>query len=186
MPIDQAHEQNSLIVKGSGGAVGLTENPAAFRKWMIDGPEQARLMEEFVTQYSPDIAEKHYHHEEGFSTQKLFKQQVVSLIQTIKDMGNPFLETSPELLNLDLQNVMDDSVSETVRSVEALGKDQYQKYRKTVILDCTHSIHNPIKRNALSLFRHPASKPKTKQAKQISVLKDNVSLFSRLYIVAKP
>ena len=100
-------------------------------------------------------------------------------------MGNPFLETSPELLNLDLQNVMDDSVSETVHSVEALGKDQYQKYRKTVILDCTHSIHNPIKRNALSLFRRPASKPKTKQAKQISVLEDNVSLFSRLYIVAK-
>ena len=52
MPIDQAHEQNNLIVKGSGGAVGLTENPAAFRKWMIAGPEQARLMEEFVTQYS--------------------------------------------------------------------------------------------------------------------------------------
>ena len=100
-------------------------------------------------------------------------------------MGNPFLETSPELLNLDLQNVMDGSVSETVRSVEALGKDQYQKYRKTVILDCTYSIHNPIKRNALSLFRRPASKPKTKQEKQISVLKDNVSLFSRLYIVAK-
>ena len=74
---------------------------------------------------------------------------------------------------------------ETVRSVEALGKIQYQIYRKTVILDCTHSIHNPIKRNALSLFRRPASKPKTKQAKQISVLKDNVSLFSRLYIVAK-
>ena len=100
-------------------------------------------------------------------------------------MGNPFLETSPELLNLDLQNVMDDSVSETVRSVEALGKDQYQKYRKTVILNCTHFIHNPIKRNTLSLFRRPASKLKTKQAKQISVLKDNVSLFSRLYIVAK-
>ena len=100
-------------------------------------------MEEFVTQYSPDIAEKHYHHEEGLSTQILFKQQVLSLIQTIKDMGNPFLETSPELLNLDLQNEMDDSVSETVRSVEALGKDQYQKYRKTVILDCTHPFIIP-------------------------------------------
>ena len=185
MPIDQAHEQSHLVVKGSSDAVGLTENPAAFRKWMIAGPEQARLMEEFVTPYSPDIAEKHYHHEECFSTQNLFKQQVLSLIQTIKDMGSPFLKTSPELLNLDLQNVMDDSVSETVHSVEALGKDQYKKYRKTVILDCTHSIHNPIKRNALSLFRCPASKLKTKQAKQISVLKDNVSLFSRLNIVAK-
>ena len=41
MPIDQAHEQNNELVKGSGGAVGLTENPSAFRKWMVAGPEQA-------------------------------------------------------------------------------------------------------------------------------------------------
>ena len=32
MPIDQAHEQNNELVKGSGGAVGLTENPSAFRR----------------------------------------------------------------------------------------------------------------------------------------------------------
>ena len=32
MPIDQAHEQNNRLVKGSGGAVGLTENPSALRK----------------------------------------------------------------------------------------------------------------------------------------------------------
>ena len=31
MPLDQAHEQENKMVKGSGGAVGLTENPAAFR-----------------------------------------------------------------------------------------------------------------------------------------------------------
>lgn len=29
IPIDQAHEQNNELVKGSGGAVGLTENPVA-------------------------------------------------------------------------------------------------------------------------------------------------------------
>lgn len=31
MPLDQAHEQENKIVKSSGGAVGLTENPVAFR-----------------------------------------------------------------------------------------------------------------------------------------------------------
>ena len=30
MPIDQTHEQNNELVKGSGGAVGLMENPLAF------------------------------------------------------------------------------------------------------------------------------------------------------------
>ncbi len=36
MPIDQAHEQNNELV---WGAVGLTENPSAFRKWMIAGSD---------------------------------------------------------------------------------------------------------------------------------------------------
>lgn len=31
IPLDQAHEQENKQVKGDGGAVGLTENPVAFR-----------------------------------------------------------------------------------------------------------------------------------------------------------
>jgi len=45
--IVQAHEQNNASVKGDGGAVGLTENPAALRHWMVSGPEMARLIGEF-------------------------------------------------------------------------------------------------------------------------------------------
>ena len=44
IPIDQYHEQNNELVKGLGGAVGLMDNPSAFRKWTIAGPEQARLL----------------------------------------------------------------------------------------------------------------------------------------------
>jgi len=36
MPIDQAHEQNSELIKSTGGAIGLTENPSTFRK-LMDG-----------------------------------------------------------------------------------------------------------------------------------------------------
>ena len=38
--IDQAHEEQNRLVKGDGGAIGLTENPAAFRRWMLSGPER--------------------------------------------------------------------------------------------------------------------------------------------------
>ncbi len=41
MPIDQAHEQNNMMVNSCSGVVGLTENPAVFRKWIIARPEQA-------------------------------------------------------------------------------------------------------------------------------------------------
>lgn len=60
IPIDQAHEQNSEVVKGSGGAVGLTENPSAFRKWMVAGPEQARLLKEFEDDYLPQEKDSQY------------------------------------------------------------------------------------------------------------------------------
>ena len=55
IPIYQAHEQNNALVKGSGGAAGLTENPSAFRKWMTVGPEQARLMRSLKENLSPKL-----------------------------------------------------------------------------------------------------------------------------------
>lgn len=39
--LDHTHEQVNAGVKGEGGAVGLTENPAALRRWMVAGPELA-------------------------------------------------------------------------------------------------------------------------------------------------
>ena len=47
LAIDQAHEQNNALVKGDGGAVGLTENPSALKRWMLCGPEMARLISQF-------------------------------------------------------------------------------------------------------------------------------------------
>ena len=38
IPIDQAHEQENCKVKGESGAVGLTQNPQAFHRWMLAGP----------------------------------------------------------------------------------------------------------------------------------------------------
>jgi len=47
MAIDQAHEQSNAVVKGDGGAIGLTEDSAALRRWMVAGPEISRLVGEF-------------------------------------------------------------------------------------------------------------------------------------------
>ena len=47
MALDQAHEQLNALVKGEGGAEGLTENDAALRRWMFAGPEISRMIQEF-------------------------------------------------------------------------------------------------------------------------------------------
>ena len=185
MPIDQAHEQNNAVVKGSGGAVGLTQNPSALRKWLLAGPEKARLIQAFEEQFMIEKEGECLHHDEGLSTQKTFKLHVLSLIEAIKDMGNPFLDQSEDLVMLDTGNVLDESVVETVRTIEELGKEQFKSYYKSVLVERTRSIHEPIRKNNLPLFKRPILKSKTKQSKAIENLKNDVSLFSRLYIVAK-
>jgi len=83
-------------VKGVGGAIGLTQNPSACRRWMLSGPEMARLLEQFEEECihgdNTEMFSNLHHHEQGLSTQKTFQQQVMNLAETIKRMGNPFLD----------------------------------------------------------------------------------------------
>ena len=47
--IDHAHEQNNAVVKGDGGAIGLTQNLRALLRWIVAGPEIARTIDGFET-----------------------------------------------------------------------------------------------------------------------------------------
>ena len=115
---------------------------------MICGPELARCISEFECPAWSDENNTQLfpHHEEGFATQLSFKKQVQSLIDTVTGFGNPFEDDCSELLILNTRACTDDSVIETVRSVETLGKAQYQQYKKEVITERTKSIHDSIKR----------------------------------------
>ena len=48
----------------------------------------------------------------------------------------------------------------------------------------SHSIHDPIKRNSLALFKHPRYKTTSKQGKKIETLQNNVAICGQLYIVS--
>ena len=141
MPIDQAHEQNNAIVKATGGAVGLTENPVAFARCMVAGPEMARLLKEFEINFLEEKeCENYLHHEQSLSTQKTFQKQVLNLVKTINEMGNPFKDDFKELVALDTHNCANESVITTVNV-------------KEVIKERTTSIHDPIKKSSLALFK---------------------------------
>ena len=70
-------------MKGSGGCIGLTENLIAFKRWMLSGPELARLQNQFETEYLPatDLDDLKYFqkHQSGYTAQKSFHKQVNSL-----------------------------------------------------------------------------------------------------------
>lgn len=47
LALDQVHEQNSKLIKGEGGAVGLFDNEAALRRWMVSGTMMSHILSEF-------------------------------------------------------------------------------------------------------------------------------------------
>ena len=51
LPIDHAHEQNNAVIKGDGGAIGLTEDKSALRRCpkMVADPEVNRLSSNYET-----------------------------------------------------------------------------------------------------------------------------------------
>jgi hypothetical protein len=79
-PLDEAHEQHHAIVKGSGGAVGSTENTGAFNRWMVAGPEQARLVLELEGS-DEGIGKVSPHLESDVVHQKDFRDEVSKQIQ---------------------------------------------------------------------------------------------------------
>ncbi len=133
--IAKDHEHNNGPVKGSGGAVGLTENPSAFRRWMVAGPEFARMLWDFE-----DILHKanqngiDLHHEQVVFIQKAFSEQVKSLVSIMNEMGNPFKEESTDLLVLDSKEIMNTEVVHLVRNIEDIGRKQYQTFRSSDLI----------------------------------------------------
>ena len=83
---------------------------------------------EFERQFLRDTRERETHHEECLSAQNTFNQQVRALVEDIKELGNPFLDDTSELLVLDSRDVMNEFVVETVRTVESLGTEKYNRY----------------------------------------------------------
>ncbi len=184
--IDQAHEQNNASVKGDGGAVGLTENPAALRRWMVSGPEMARLILEFQTTAEMRTKTTELkHHEETKNVQLAFARDVKALTSVIKEMGNPFCDDSKDLLVLDNRDLADPAIITTVRQIEKLGQEQYETFVNERLVNQTKPITDPIKRNNLPLFSKPPVREKSKTQLQVSSLKNDCSLFSRLFIASQ-
>ena len=103
----------------------------------------------------------------------------------MEEMGNPFSESSSDLLVLDSRNIANTAVADMVRQIKKLGHDQYQAYVEERLVNQTKPITDPLKRNNLPLFSRPPIKVKSSKQLQLSTLKNNCSLFSRLYIASQ-
>ena len=179
LAIDQAHEQNNAVIKGDGGAIGLTEDPSALRRWMVAGPEVSRLVAGYEAMSGmKDATYSSRHHEQTLSAQKSFFENVKSLSAVMQEMGNPFQEESADLLVLDTKNIADPSRAEMVATHHRRGKEQFQSFMDGLENEGESLFYNPLKKNLVSFFKQEQAKGISKE----KVLKDDCQLFSRLFI----
>ena len=73
-----------------------------------------------------------------------------------------------------------DIVAEIVRRIETLGEEQYTKFVRERLEQCTTPITQTLPKNKLPLFSRPPVKIKSKQKAQLAALKSDCGLFLRL------
>ena len=110
--LDQCHEQNNAVVKGTGD---LSGNP--YGRWMVAGPEISRITTNFEGQVLR-ILNNNQHLEQESSNQQAFAKDVGSLVDVIDEMGNLSLEQSNDILVLDTKDI--DDASEAVKNADRL------------------------------------------------------------------
>ena len=63
--IDQAHEQANVVIKADGGAIDVTEDHSALRRWVIAGPEVSQLVAQYeIASEALEIVVHTDHHEQ--------------------------------------------------------------------------------------------------------------------------
>ncbi|CAH1160137.1 unnamed protein product [Phaedon cochleariae] len=181
LPIDQAHEQHNAIIKGEGGAVGLTENPSALRRWTVAGPEVARIVVQFENMIDSSTSENTRHHDENQATQRLFEQQVKRVIFAFMELGNPFCDDTGDLMNIVTKQSVHENVKQTVMTIEEVGSHEFRQYVDKRIDRRVEPISQPIKKLKMPLFSTPP--PRSSKSKSVlRSVRNDCNLFARLYI----
>ncbi|KAK0044996.1 Pinin [Biomphalaria pfeifferi] len=186
MALDQAHERNNAIIKGEGGAVGLTENPLALRRWMIGGSEVSKVLQDLELSFEIKRSkESDQHHEQDKGFQENFKAAVCRLMNVIQETGYPFVEKSAELVTLHDNNIVDAAVHKTLSNIHKTGVAQYNKFMQERLINMTKPVSAPIRRNNFILIAGAKRKKRSAPQYRISSLKSDCYLFSRLYVACQ-
>lgn len=183
LAIDQAHEQYNAEIKGSGGAIGLTQDPASLRRFTIAGPEICALLKVFQSNEFEKTQGMDTHHEQTASYQKKFLNRCVSLKTCFEETGNPFLDNGTELIALDTRVVAPVTAVTNLLTAEKSGNEEYTEFVKQRLVDGSKSLYEPIKKSKIRIFDQKLKK--NEPLDKIKSLKVDILLYSRLFIVAR-
>jgi len=104
------------------------------------------------------------------------------MITVMEDFGNPFEEDSQDLLVLNTKGIAPYGAVDALCHAHKVGQVQFDNFVRERLVERTKPIEDGIHRNKVKIFGQPATKPQAKGKQQMKSLKNNVDLFSRLYI----
>ena len=145
--LDHAQEQMNALVQGQGGEVGLTESPAALRRWMVAGPELSQMVQEFEGSFT--VSKERDHHEQKPGVQFAFLKDVVNTVSCFEKLGNRFTEESENLMAIHTKDIMDHSIVATVKNAHRIGEEQFCLFVKERFPGRSKPVTDPLKKNNL-------------------------------------
>ena len=172
--------------RDTGGVIGITENETALRRWMVAGPETARLVMEYEEKHSKIKKESECHREQIPSMQKTsFLAQTKNVTEMTEELGNPFADTQTDLYTLDSKLIMPDSVVHTIRTAEDTGKAQHQTFVAERLNSNIAAVNDTVHKNNLPWLTSKSGKKLTKATFKICNLQNDVHLFSMISTVGR-
>ena len=173
LAVDQIHEQNNKVIKGSGGAKHLLNmcDESGLIRWETVGTDIARILSEFEESINQPVGIKiKKHHEDNDSFQESFSADVQKVYNGI--VSNPFsLSTLTSISNTSL--VFPDVVFHNISLLESTGKKQFDTFSEERLIRQKVSIDSKITKNQFVLPAHvdPTEK-KTEKSKKCLVIKE--------------
>ena len=119
--------------------------------FILAGPDCARIVEEFEAVYDPPPSST-AHYEEEHSLQVKFRKDVLSFVDVVVHIGNPFIATRQELVALDTQNVMEQVVVTSLFQIHAMGKALHTAYVTERLEKASVPTSDTINRNNMFTF----------------------------------
>ena len=110
----------------------------------------------------------------------IFQSDVLALIDAFEDLGNPFMEESGDLLDLDESIVMPPHVVENVRKVKDIGFIRYKAFVEKRVMSQEEAFTAPITQTRLKLFKVSLAQPEKKS--EIAVMKDQQAKVTKLLL----
>ena len=121
------------------------------------------------------------HRDQTANVHAAFVKDVLSLVEVIDELGNPFEEESEELIAIYTKEFAGSLAAENVRKVGMTGKEQFQIFITERLVDRTKSIYDIIPRNKLKIFGSPSPQTASNDKQQIASLKNDVGLLAAVH-----